>query len=260
MDIRLDGKRALVTGANSGIGKAIALALADAGADVAINYIANPDEAKKVTNTIQSKGCKSLAIKADISDPDQVEKMFDTINGEWNGLDILVNNAGIDGERAVAWEMEVENWQKVLHINLFGPFYCARKALQGMIKQKSGAILNVTSVHERIPWHGYSHYTASKAGLSMLTETLAQEAGPYGVRVMAVAPGAVKTAINKPVWTDPEKKKDLLNKIPFNRLGEADDIARAAVFLVSDEASYVTGSSLFVDGGMILYPSFEHGG
>jgi len=260
MDVRLDGKRALVTGANSGIGKAIALALSESGANVAINYITNPDDAEEVSNTIKSNGCKSLTIKADVSDPKQVEEMFDTINDEWNGLDILVNNAGIDGDRAVAWEMDVENWQKVVNINLFGAFYCARKALQGMIKQESGAILNITSVHERIPWHGYAHYTASKAGLSMLTETLAQEAGPYGVRVMAIAPGAVKTAINKQVWTDPEKRKDLLDKIPFNRLGEADDIARAAVFMVSDEAAYVTGSSLFVDGGMILYPSFEHGG
>ncbi len=260
MDIRLDRKRALVTGGNSGIGKAIALALADAGAHVAVNYIVNADAAEEIVGQIRSKGGTALAVKADISHPDEVEAMFTTIHEQWGGLDILINNAGIEGKRSVAWEKDVSDWQRVLDVNLTGPFLCARKALQNMTQQRNGVILNMTSVHERIPWNGYTAYTVSKAGLAMLTETMAQEAGPFGVRVISLAPGAIKTDINRAVWTDPEKRKDLLDKIPFDRLGEPVDIANVAVFMVSDAASYVTGSSFFVDGGMILYPSFEHGG
>ena len=186
--------------------------------------------------------------------------MFEQIDQEWGGIDILVNNAGIDGKRAMTWEAEIADWRKVIEVNLIGSFHTAQQALKRMIKQKSGVILNVTSVHEIIAWSGYSAYTTSKAGLSMMTQTMAQEAAPYGVRVLAIAPGAIKTPINKNVWTDPNNLRDLLEKIPLNRLGEPDDIARLAVVLVSDAASYLTGRTVFVDGGMTDYPDFSHGG
>jgi NAD(P)-dependent dehydrogenase (short-subunit alcohol dehydrogenase family) len=186
--------------------------------------------------------------------------MFRKMDAAWSGLDILINNAGMDGVRAMGWEADIEAWRKVIEVNLFGAYYCAREALKRMVPQKSGVVLSNTSVHEQIAWSGYSAYTASKAAVSMLTKTLAQEAAPHGVRVLAVAPGAIKTPINRSVWSDPQSMKDLLEKIPLQRIGEPDDIARMVVVLVSDAASYVTGRTIFVDGGMTDYPSFAHGG
>lgn len=260
MDVRLDGRRALVTGANSGIGQAIAIALAESGAHVAINWITHPEAADEVVKTIEKDGGTALAVKADVSNPEQVAAMFAEIDKAWGGLDILVNNAGIDGERNLSWEADLGAWRRVLEINLFGAFYCAREALKRMVPAGSGTVLNLTSVHEIIAWTGYSAYTSAKAGLSMLTKTLAQETAPHGVRVLALAPGAIKTPINKSVWTDPKMRADLLDKIPINRIGETDDIARMATFLVSDAASYVTATTVFVDGGMTDYPDFRKGG
>ena len=260
MEIQLNGKHALVTGANSGIGKAIALALGAAGADVAVNYVTHPESADEVVEAIRAKGVQSMAVEADVSNPDAVEAMFKQIETQWGAVDILVNNAGIDGQRALGWEADPKNWRKVLEVNLFGAFYCARAALKGMVNRKSGVILNITSVHEVIPWSGYSAYTASKAGQSMLTKTLAQEAAPYGVRVLAVAPGAIKTPINQSVWSDPQQLADLETKIPYRRMGTPEEIAEAVAILVSDATPYITGTTVFVDGGMTLYPSFQHGG
>jgi len=189
-----------------------------------------------------------------------VSEMFAQVDRTWGGIDILVNSAGIDGGRAPAWEADVLAWRKVIEVNLLGAFHCARQALTRMVPQKRGVILNISSVHEIIAWSGYSAYTASKAGLGMMTQTLAQEAAPHGVRVLAVAPGAIKTPINRAVWSDPASLQDLLEKIPLNRLGEPEDIARMVVVLVSDVASYVTGRTVFVDGGMTDYPDFAHGG
>ena len=260
MEISLKGKRALVTGANSGIGEAIAIALGAAGADVAINYRSRPDDAATVVKKIEAAGTRSLAVQADISDAEQVAQMFAQIDEAWNGLDILVNNAGVDGERQLSWESDLDKWDAILQINLMGTFYCAHHALKRMVPQKSGVIVNISSVHETIPWTGYSAYTAAKAGVSMLTRTLSQEAAPHGVRVVALAPGAIKTPINQTVWQDPEGAKDLLEKIPLGRIGETSDISNMVVFLASDAASYVTGTSVFVDGGMTDYPDFAHGG
>jgi NAD(P)-dependent dehydrogenase (short-subunit alcohol dehydrogenase family) len=260
MDIRLNGKRALVTGANSGIGKAAALALGEAGAAVAVNYLERPEDADEVVRTIREGGGRALALQADVSRPGEVAALFQRLDAEWGGLDVLVNNAGVDGSRSPAWETDPDDWHRVLEVNLFGVFLCAREALRRMVPARSGVVANVTSVHEVIPWNGYSAYTTSKAGISMLTKTLALEAAPEGVRVVAVAPGAVKTPINRQVWSDPDKRSDLLEKIPAGRIGAPEDIARAVVFLASDAAAYVTGTTLFVDGGMTLYPSFEHGG
>ncbi len=192
--------------------------------------------------------------------PDAVARMFADLDGAWGGIDILVNNAGIDGAHQFAWESDLAAWRKVIEIDLFGAFYCAREALKCMVPQASGVVLNITSVHEVIPWSGYSAYTTAKAGLSMLTRTLAQEAAPHGVRVLALAPGAVKTPINQAVWSDPKMLGDLLEKIPLNRLGNPEEVARMATVLVSDVASYVTGTTVFVDGAMTDYPDFSHGG
>jgi glucose 1-dehydrogenase len=260
MDLELRGRRAVVTGANTGIGRAIAEALAREGARVCVNYVAHPEAAQTVTAEIAAAGGTAISAQADISDPAQVARMFAEVDRAWGGVDILVNNAGIDGARALGWDQDAAAWRRVLDINLTGAYLCAREALRRMVPARRGVVLNLTSVHERIPWTGYSAYTATKAGLSMLTKTLAQEAAPSGVRVVAVAPGAIQTPINQNVWGDPAQLRDLLTKIPMGRLGTPEDIARMVAVLVSDVAGYVTGTTVFVDGGMTLYPSFMKGG
>jgi NAD(P)-dependent dehydrogenase (short-subunit alcohol dehydrogenase family) len=260
MNITLEGKRALVTGGNSGIGAAIALALAEAGAKVAINYVGHPKAAVALVKTITKKHGEAISIQADVSDPRAVGKLFRQMDAAWGGIDILINNAGIDGASTLAWKADIVTWREVIEVNLFGAFYCAHEALKRMVPQKSGVVLSTTSVHEEIAWSGHSAYTASKAAVSMLTKTLAQEAAPHGVRVLAVGPGAIKTPINRSVWSNRKNMKDLLEKIPLKRIGEPDEIARMVVVLVSDAASYVTGRTVFVDGGMTDYPDFAHGG
>jgi glucose 1-dehydrogenase len=260
MEVTLAGKRALVTGGTSGIGLGIATALAQAGARVCVNHLGAPEQAAAAVKALNAQGVACIEHDADVSDPAAVQGMFAALDDAWDGIDLLVNNAGIDGPRAMAWEADPGAWERVLRVNLMGPFLCAREALRRMVPQGSGAILNITSVHERIAWAGYSAYTASKAGLSLLTETLAQEAAPHGVRVLALAPGAIRTPINRSVWSDPAGMKDLLTKIPLGRIGEVQDVARMAVVLLSDAAAYVTGTTIFVDGGMTDYPDFVHGG
>jgi NAD(P)-dependent dehydrogenase (short-subunit alcohol dehydrogenase family) len=260
MNITLEGKRALVTGANSGLGAAIAKSLAGAGSKVAINYVTHPETAEGLVRAIQQGSGQAIAIQADVSDSKAIADLFRQVDAAWGGIDILVNNAGIDGSPALGWDVDVEAWRKVLDVNLFGAFYCAREALKRMVPQKSGVVLSITSVHEKIAWSGYSAYAASKAAVGMLTKTLAQEAAPHGVRVLAVGPGAIKTPINRAVWSDPKSLQDLLTKIPLSRLGDPEEIARMVVVLVSDAASYVTGGTIFVDGGMTDYPAFIHGG
>lgn len=260
MNIDLKDKRALVTGANSGIGREIALALGRNGASVVVNYITHPEDAEQVVAEVKESGSDALAIQADVSDPESVSSMFEQMEKKWGGVDLLVNNAGIDGKRAMSWEIDPGDFAKVIDVNLLGAFHCAREALQRMTKAGAGVVLNLTSVHEEIPWSGYAAYAASKAGLSMLTKTLSQEAAPHGVRVLALAPGAVKTPINKSVWSDPASYKDLLTKIPLGRMAEAREIGEMAVLLLSSASGYVTGTTVFVDGGMTDFPSFEHGG
>jgi glucose 1-dehydrogenase len=260
MDIRLDRRRVLVTGANSGIGAAIARELAASGARVAVNYLVHPEATEALLGELRAGGAEAVGVAADVADPGQVASMYAELDRQWGGIDALVNNAGIDGAQARAWEAEPAAWERVLHVNLYGSFLCARAALQRMVPQRRGVILNLTSVHERIAWSGFSAYTASKAGLSMLTQTLAQEAAPFGVRVLALAPGAIRTPINQQVWSNPESLRDLLTKIPLGRMGEPEEVARVATFLVSDLASYVTGTTVFCDGAMSDYPEFAHGG
>ncbi|HYQ80544.1 MAG TPA: SDR family oxidoreductase, partial [Anaeromyxobacteraceae bacterium] len=249
-----------VTGGNTGIGASVARALAAAGARVAVNHVVDPEAAAAVVADIRHLGGEAWAFEADVSDARQVAAMFEAVDRRWDGIDVLVNNAGVDGARAVAWEADPAEWLRVIRIDLLGPFHCAREALRRMVPRKSGVVLNLTSVHERIAWSGYSAYTAAKAGLSMMTKTLAQEAAPFGVRVVALAPGAVRTPINRAVWSDPAGLSDLVAKIPLGRMGEPEEIARVAAFLVSDAASYLTGSTVFVDGAMTDDPEFARGG
>jgi glucose 1-dehydrogenase len=260
VNISLAGRRALVTGANSGIGAAIAAGLADAGARVAINYVVHPEAAEAAAAAIRAKGGEALTVEADVSSAAQVSAMFQAVDRAWGGLDILVNNAGIDGPRAPGWTVDLDAWRRVIDINLFGVMACSREALGRMVPARRGVIVNISSVHEIIAWSGYSAYTASKAAVGMLTRTLAQEAAPHGVRVVAIGPGAVKTPINQLVWGQPDSLHDLLDKIPVGRLGTPEEIAQMAVVLASDMASYVTGRTVFVDGGMTDNPDFAHGG
>jgi NAD(P)-dependent dehydrogenase (short-subunit alcohol dehydrogenase family) len=260
MTIKLTGKRALVTGGSSGIGNGIAFALAKAGAQVAITYRTHPRAAQAFVSAIKKRRGKALAIETDVSDPAAVISLFKQIDDAWGGIDILVNNAGMDGARAISWEADLPAWRKVIEVNLFGVFYCASEAMKRMVPQKQGVILNISSVHEEIAWSGYSAYTSSKAAVGMLAKTLAQEGAPHGVRVLSLAPGAIKTPINRSVWGDPKGLRDLEKKIPLNRIGKIDEVANMAVVLVSDAASYVTGRTIYVDGGMTDYPDFAHGG
>jgi glucose 1-dehydrogenase len=260
MELNLSGKRVLITGGSGGLGAAIATAFAAEHACVAINYLSQPEAAQSLTTQLRSTAADVLALEADISDAAAVDSMFGVLDKAWGGIDVLINNAGVDGPRALAWEADVNAWSRVLQINLIGAFHCARAALRRLVAQRSGVVINTSSVHEQIAWTGYSAYAASKAGLSMMSKTLAQEAGPFGVRVLCIAPGAIRTSINASVWRDPSGERDLLSKIPLGRVGEPQDVARLAVVLASDVASYVTATSVFVDGGMTDYPDFGHGG
>jgi glucose 1-dehydrogenase len=263
---RLKGQTALVTGANSGIGRAIAINLAREGANVVINYITNEEETQKIIDGIEESGGKAIGYKADVSRQEEVRDMFRKTIGTFGTIHILVNNAGIQMD-APTDEMTLEEWQKVIDVNLTGAFLCSREAIRefkkrGLDEQVSvsaGKIIFISSVHEIIPWAGRANYAASKGGMMLLMKSVAQELAPQRIRVNSIAPGAIRTDINREYWSDPEKEKEMLKKIPYNRLGETEDIARAAVWLASDESEYVTGTTLFVDGGMTLYPGFAEG-
>jgi glucose 1-dehydrogenase len=266
-ETKLDGQRAIVTGANSGIGEGIARGLAEAGAAVVVNYVSSEERALRVVHDIKAAGGKALAIRADVSDEAQVQAMFRQTIEAFGSLDILVNNAGLQAD-APFHEMTFAQWQKVLAVNLTGQFLCAREAIREFLRRgvvpelscSAGKILCVSSVHDVIPWAGHANYAASKGGVSMLMKTLAQEYAARKVRINALSPGAIKTPINTAAWTTQEAERELLKLIPYYRVGETRDIARAAVWLVSDHSDYVTGATLYVDGGMTLYPEFRHGG
>ena len=268
-DIRgvVRGQKALVTGANSGIGMAVALALAEAGADVAINYANRPEAAEEVVHEIEAFGRRGLAVRADVSQEIQVQSMFREVLGEFGSLDILVNNAGLQRD-APFDEMTMDDWHYVLDVNLTGQFLCAREAVRefkrkGVVPEVSaaaGKIISMSSVHEVIPWAGHVNYAASKGGVMLMTKSLAQEVAPHRIRVNSVGPGAIQTPINREGWSTPEALEQLLRLIPYNRIGQPEDVGRAAVWLASDESDYVNGITLFVDGGMTLYPGFETGG
>jgi glucose 1-dehydrogenase len=263
----LAGQTALVTGASSGIGARIAVALGAAGAQVGVNYSRNREGAEQVVREIAGAGGRAISLRADVGQEDQVRAMFDALFDSFGTIDVLVSNAGIQRDAAFL-EMTLEQWQAVLGINLTGGFLCAREAAKeflrrGVVPARSkaaGKIIFISSVHEVIPWAGHANYAAAKGGLMMLMKTVAQELAPQKIRVNSIAPGAIKTRINASVWSDPEGAASMLKLIPYGRIGEADDIAPVAVWLASDEADYITGATIFVDGGMLLYPGFRTGG
>lgn len=249
----LQGRRALVTGGNAGIGAAIARSLATNGADVAVNYVTNPQAADAVVQGCRDLGSDSFSIAADVSQADAVDQMFETIRGRYGRLDVLINNAGVDGPPNLMWDADRSEWLRVLEVNLFGAFYCMQKALADMIVRRTGVIINITSVHEVMPWKGFSAYATAKAALSMLSKTAALEAAPHGVRILAVAPGVVQTTINENLWEKPKLRDQLLEKIPLHRMAQPEEIGTLVAWLASDAARYQTGSTVFVDGGLTLY-------
>lgn len=267
MDKKLEGQVAIITGASSGIGAGVAKALAKAGAAVVINYSSSEDKAKKVLDEIKTEGGDGIMIKADVSSEDDVLEMFSETCKQFGTVDILVNNAGLQKD-SVFHEMSLKEWNHVIDINLTGQFLCAREAIKeflkrGVVPEKSksaGKIICMSSVHEVIPWAGHVNYAASKGGVMMLMKSLAQEYAPKKIRVNSIGPGAIRTPINHAAWQTPSAYNNLLKLIPANRIGEVEDIGGAAVWLSSDDSEYVTGITLFIDGGMLLYPGFEDNG
>ncbi|MFP3854992.1 MAG: glucose 1-dehydrogenase [Anaerolineales bacterium] len=263
----LAGQTALITGASSGIGRAVALSMAEAGADVLINWHSDEATAKTVVEKCQAFGVRAVHHQADISDEDQVLAMFSRVKEEWGAFDILVNNAGIQRDEELV-EMKLEDWQKVIDVNLTGHFICTREAVkefkgQGVrekVSSAAGKIIFISSVHELIPWAGRVNYAASKGGIMQLMKSTAQEVARHRIRVNSIAPGAIKTDINREQWETSEARQDLLELIPYDRIGEGEDVGRVAAWLASDFADYITGTTIFVDGGMSLYPSFSSGG
>jgi glucose 1-dehydrogenase len=263
----LKGQKAIVTGANSGIGRAVAIALGHAGADVVVNYVSREEEAMKVVDEIRASGANALAFRADVSGEAEVQAMFARAVDSFGAVDIVVNNAGLQKD-APFDELTVAAWDLVMNVNLKGQFLCAREAVrlfkrQGVrkdVSQAAGKILCVSSVHDIIPWAGHVNYAASKGGVMMMMKSIAQEVAPHRIRVNSISPGAVRTPINVEAWNTRDAYNALMRLIPYKRIGEPADIGRVAVWLASDDSDYITGATLYVDGGMTLYPGFETGG
>jgi glucose 1-dehydrogenase len=267
IDRKLKGQKALVTGASSGIGRGIAIGLGHAGCDVVVNYNRDTAEAEAIVADIRRAGANAIAHRCDVSDEAGVEAMFARMYAEFGTIDILVNNAGLQQDAPLE-TMTLEQWNRVIAVNLTGQFLCARAAVREFkrrgVRQEvscaAGKILCISSVHDVIPWAGHVNYAASKGGVSLLMKSIAQEVAPHRIRVNAISPGAIRTPINMAAWGTAEAYADLMRLVPYKRIGEVDDIARAAVWLASDESDYVTGATLYIDGGMTLYPGFETGG
>ena len=260
-------QKALVTGASSGIGRAVAIALGKAGADVVVNYASSPDAAEEVASEIRRHGVQALAHKADVSSERDVQGMFNRICEEFGTIDILVANAGVQDDAPVA-QMTLEQWNRVLSVNLTGQFLCAREAIREFrrrgivqtVSRAAGKIICMSSVHQQIPWAGHVNYAASKGAIDMMMRSLAQEVAPDRIRVNAIAPGAIRTAINRDAWETKDAYARLMLLVPYGRIGEPEDVAQAAVWLASDASDYVVGTTLFIDGGMMLYPGFAGNG
>jgi len=263
----LKGQKALVTGASSGIGAGVARALGAAGASVAVNYVGNAGAAEAVANDIRAAGALAIAVKADVSREDEVQAMFRRMLAEFGAIDILVNNAGLQKDAAFT-EMTLAQWNAVIDVNLTGMFLCGREAAREMIRRgirpevsrAAGKIICISSVHEVIPWAGHVNYAASKGGVKLLMQSLGQELAPHRIRVNSIAPGAIQTPINREAWETPEALAALLKLIPYGRIGQPEDIGKAVAWLASDDADYIHGQTIFVDGGMTLYPEFARGG
>ena len=263
----LRGQKALVTGANSGIGEATARALARAGAEVVVNYVSGEDRAEALVQEIRRGGVRAYSHCADVSNEDQVKQMFARMVAELGTIDILVNNAGRQKDARFI-DMSLADWNAVISVNLTGQFLCAREAVREFLRRgvvpsvsrAAGKIICMSSVHEVIPWAGHANYAASKGGVMMMMKSIAQEFAPQRVRINSIAPGAVRTPINTAAWSTPEAYRSLMELVPYKRIGEPEDIARTAVWLASDESDYLVGATIFVDGGMTLYPGFTENG
>ncbi len=263
----LKGQKALVTGASSGIGKAVALALGKAGASVLINYVTDDGTVEEMIKEIKGYGSQAIGFQADVSKEPQVLAMYEAMFKKFGTIDILVNNAGIQRDSPFD-QMTLAQWQAVIDVNLTGQFLCAREAVKefkrrGVVESVScaaGKIICMSSVHEVIPWGGHVNYASSKGGVMQLMKSIAQEMAPFRIRVNSIGPGAIKTPINHDAWATPEALKSLLTLIPYQRIGIPEDIANVAVWLASDYSDYVTGTTIFADGGMTLYPGFSTGG
>jgi len=263
----LKSQTALVTGAASGIGAGVARALGAAGAAVVINYVTNPAAAEAVAAEIRAGGAEATALQADVSSELEVREMFAKAIAHFGAIDILVNNAGLQQDAPLV-DMTLAQWNKVIGVNLTGMFLCAREAAREMIRRgvradvsrAAGKIVCISSVHEVIPWAGHANYAASKGGVKLLMQSLAQELAPHRIRVNSVAPGAIQTPINRAAWETPEALASLLRLIPYGRIGQPEDIGRVVAWLASDDADYIHGQTIFVDGGMTLYPEFARGG
>jgi glucose 1-dehydrogenase len=269
MEKKLQNQVAIVTGASSGIGAGTALELAKAGATVIVNYpfAVTKDAAEAIVNEIKAAGGNAQSYQCDVSKEPEVEKMFADTVAQWGTVDILINNAGIQKD-APFTSMSLEAWNQVLAVNLNGQFLCAREAIKEFLRRgvqpersiAAGKIICMSSVHEVIPWSGHANYAASKGGIMMMMKTIAQEFAGKKVRVNSIAPGAIKTPLNHAAWETPEALQSLMKLIPYKRIGDVSDIGKAAAWLASDESDYVNGATLFVDGGMTLYPGFEDNG
>lgn len=262
---RLDQKVALVTGSSSGIGQAIAIEMAKEGAAVAINYHSSRDGAEETLRAVEEAGGKGFIVKADVSQEEEVKALFAAVIAAFGRLDILVNNTGRQVDSPFL-DMTLDQWNAVISTNLTGQFLCAREAARQFVRQGGntdraiGTIICMSSVHDMIPWAGHVNYAASKGGVLMFMKSIAQELAPLKIRVNAISPGAIQTPINKSVWSDPSKMPALLNLIPYKRIGKPEDVAKAAVWLASDDSDYITGETLYIDGGMMLYPEFADNG
>ena len=259
---RLQGQTAIVTGGSSGLGQGIAIEMGREGANVCINYHSDEEGANKTLATIEEAGAEGFIIQADVSDPDDVKKMFDQTIDAFGTVDILMNNAGIQKD-APFLEMTHEDWQRVINVNLSGQFYCAQAAAKEFVRRGEvdyskalGKIICMSSVHDIIPWAGHINYATAKGGVLMFIKTLAQELGNKKIRVNGISPGAIKTDINESVWGDQKKLEELLTLVPYPRIGETEDVGKLAVWLASDESDYVHGQTIYIDGGMTLYPGF----
>ena len=269
MDKKLQNQVAIVTGSSSGIGEGVARAFGEAGAKVVINHThaSSADEAEKVKEYIEQMGSEAIIVRADVSKEEEVKEMFTQAIQRFGTVDILVNNSGIQRD-ASFHEMTLEQWNEVIGVNLTGQFLCAREAIKEFLKRgvdeqrsvAAGKIICMSSVHDVIPWAGHANYAASKGGINMLMKTIAQEYGPQKIRINAICPGAIKTAINRVAWETDEALNKLMELIPYKRIGQPEDVGKLAVWLASDDSDYVTGANIYIDGGMTLYPGFADNG
>ncbi len=245
----------------------MAIALGGAGANVVVNFVVGEDTAGEVVKKIEAKGAKAIALHADVSNEAEVQAMFKTAIATFGTVDILVANAGLQRD-APFHEMTLQQWNTVIGVNLTGQFLCCREAIREYLRRgirpeiscAAGKIINMSSVHDMIPWAGHANYASSKGGIRLLSKTLAQEYAPHRIRVNAICPGAIRTPINHDAWATQAAMNDLLTLIPYRRIGEPEDIGRTAVWLCADESDYLSGVSLYVDGGMTLFPGFATGG